>query len=433
MSQAVRQATVMRLYPNAAQEAILRQWTGAARYVWNQFVAHNKAKYAVEGKFDFHTQLSALLPKWKLDPERLWLGEPPAISLVDVSRRYDAALAKALKDRKKGNGNRTAGFPTFHKKREGYGSLYLTGQGLMLERQEDGKARGWLILPKGAGRIKMHGGLWPDGRIASARIRQAAGIWTVSIQFDGAVRPHPQHETERLGIDLGLDALVALPDGSKVEAPRLYREASCALARLQRRFGKQQTREEKAGKSAKDRSARQKAKLKRITALHRKVAAQRKDFTHKLSHELTAKARVIAMETLGVGSLARTRLAKSVYDAAWGELIRQIEYKAAWRGGTVLKMGRFERSSGCCPDCGHVGQKLALAERRWTCAVCGVVHDRDTAAARWIERYAHAAEVPAEAGTGRPLQRGLGLRRKAPGRTANVEISAQVCLGVESK
>lgn len=417
----VRQAAVFRLYPNAAQESTLRQWTGAARYVWNQFVAHNQTRYEAEKKFDFHAQLSALLPQWKLDPERQWLGDPPAISLVDVSRRYDAALSKALKDRKKPG--RKAGFPTFHAKREGYGSLYLTGQGLKLERQDGAKARGWLVLPKGAGRIRMHGGQWPDGKIASARIKQQAGVWSVAIQFDGAARAAPAPAVDRMGIDLGLDALVALDDGTKIEAPRLYRQAASELGRLQRRFGRQETREKQAGRHNKDRSRRQKGRLQRIQALHRKVAARRRDFTHQVSNELTAKARVIAMERLGVGSLARTRLAKSIHDAAWGELIRQIEYKAAWRGRVVLKMGRFERSTGCCPDCGEAGQKLALSERRWVCGNCGAAHDRDTAAARWIGLYAQAAEVPADAGTGRPLQRGLGLRRKAPGRTANVETN----------
>lgn len=423
-----RQATVFRLYPNAGQEDILRQWTGAARYVWNQFVAHNKAKYDTEKKFDFHAQLSAMLPKWKLDPERQWLNAPPAISLVDVSRRYDAALSKALKDRKNTSGKK-AGFPTFHAKKEGYGSLYLTGQGLKLMKQEGAAARGWLVLPKSAGNIKMHGGRWPDGKIVSARIKQHAGVWTLSVQFDGVVQPTKAPTTDRIGIDLGLNALVALGDGSKVEAPQLYRRSQRALATLQRRFGKQETREKKAGKTTKQRSNRQKARLQKIQAHHRKVAAQRKDFTHKVSNELTTKAQVIAMETLGVGSLARTRLAKSIYDAAWGELVRQIEYKAAWRGRTVLKMGRFERSTGCCPDCGHVGQKLALSERQWVCGECGVVHDRDTASARWIELFAQAAEVPADAGTGRPLRRGLGLRRKAPGRTANIEINTHASVG----
>ncbi|MCB1885427.1 MAG: helix-turn-helix domain-containing protein [Geminicoccaceae bacterium] len=61
----VRQAIVLRLYPAPEQAAALRGWMGCARFVWNNFVAHNKALYGGEKRFDFHARLSALLPGMK--------------------------------------------------------------------------------------------------------------------------------------------------------------------------------------------------------------------------------------------------------------------------------------------------------------------------------------------------------------------------------
>ena len=53
------------------------------------------------------------------------------------------------------------------------------------------------------------------------------------------------------------------------------------------------------------------------------------------------------------------------------------------QGHSTLIVDKWERSTGICPDCGHVlEEKLGLEERSWTCPECGAVHDRDVAAAR---------------------------------------------------
>jgi putative transposase len=67
-----------------------------------------------------------------------------------------------------------------------------------------------------------------------------------------------------------------------------------------------------------------------------------------------------------------------------GELVRQLEYKAAWHGRTFVKIDKFYPSSKRCFDCGHVLESLSLDVREWTCPQCGVRHDRDINAARNI-------------------------------------------------
>jgi putative transposase len=96
----VQQAAVFRIYPNQAQEAAFRQWAGAGRWIWNKCVEINRQLYALEGRFAFHGELSALLPEMKAVDGWAWLKEPPAIHLVDVSRRFDKALRDFLSDRR---------------------------------------------------------------------------------------------------------------------------------------------------------------------------------------------------------------------------------------------------------------------------------------------------------------------------------------------
>ena len=111
----------------------------------------------------------------------------------------------------------------------------------------------------------------------------------------------------------------------------------------------------------------------------------------------------------------RTRLARSVSDAGWSQLVRCIEEKAAQYGRTFARIGRFEPTSQVCSACGVKDGPKPLQVRQWRCQACGTVHDRDVNAARNILAAGradnknacgagvrpHLAAVGAEAGTHR--------------------------------
>jgi len=75
------------------------------------------------------------------------------------------------------------------------------------------------------------------------------------------------------------------------------------------------------------------------------------------------------------------RLAKSVSDAAMGELSRQLLYKARWHGVEVRVADRLFPSSKTCSGCGEVKKDLDLSTRTYSCENCGLVIDRDLNAA----------------------------------------------------
>ncbi|MFP4075012.1 MAG: zinc ribbon domain-containing protein [Halochromatium sp.] len=64
---------------------------------------------------------------------------------------------------------------------------------------------------------------------------------------------------------------------------------------------------------------------------------------------------------------------------------RQIEYKAQYRGVTVVFADRFFPSSKMCHACGQI-HDMPLSERQIICG-CGHVMDRDLNAAKNLDRY----------------------------------------------
>ena len=74
-------------------------------------------------------------------------------------------------------------------------------------------------------------------------------------------------------------------------------------------------------------------------------------------------------------------LAKSIQDASWGELLRQLSYKANWYGRTLYQINRWFPSSKTCSKCQFVVDSLPLHIREWACPKCNKYHDRDVNAA----------------------------------------------------
>jgi transposase len=74
--------------------------------------------------------------------------------------------------------------------------------------------------------------------------------------------------------------------------------------------------------------------------------------------------------------------------SSFGEIRRQLTYKTAWHGGTLIVADRWFASSKTCSACGAVKAKLALSERMYVCEWCGMVLDRDVNAAVNLARLA---------------------------------------------
>ena len=72
------------------------------------------------------------------------------------------------------------------------------------------------------------------------------------------------------------------------------------------------------------------------------------------------------------------KLAKSIQDVSWYELIRQLQYKSEWNNRVYHKVDRFYASSQICNNCNYKNEKTKnLSIRKWTCPEFGTYYNRD--------------------------------------------------------
>ena len=75
---------------------------------------------------------------------------------------------------------------------------------------------------------------------------------------------------------------------------------------------------------------------------HEKVTNTRKNNLHKISYKIISENQVIVSENLQIKNMVKNHhLAKSITDASWYELTRQLEYKAKWNERKYIKIDTF--------------------------------------------------------------------------------------------
>ena len=104
--------------------------------------------------------------------------------------------------------------------------------------------------------------------------------------------------------------------------------------------------------------------------------------------------------------LAKTKMAKSVYDAGWSQLKTMLEYQCA-HAGIVFKVVRETNTTRACSSCWLSGPQgvNGLRVRFWECVECGVLHDRDVNAAPECPQP-RGRTLPSRSWNPRPLGRG---------------------------
>ena len=348
-----------RFYPTAAQRLLLDRYFGTARWAWNHALERRSKAYRRRKESITGVDISRAITQLKKTSRYAWIKLTPATVVVQRLRDQDTAFQNFFAGR--------ARYPRFKKRGSGDRIRFQLDQ-----RQVDRMYRpGELLKLPGLGPLKLKWSRSPNGKPKMVTVRRdAAGAYFVSFACEELIQPLPA-AAGVVGVDTGITDLIVTSDGFKSGAGRHLAAKAARLARAQRVVARR-----KKG------SNRRRQAVARVAKLHRQVRDARADFTHKLSTTLIRENQVICVEDLNVkGMMKNRRLARSLADAAMGELHRQLAYKAQWHGRELHVIDRWAPSSKVCSGCGHKLDALPLSVRHWVCPQCEASHDRDINAA----------------------------------------------------
>ena len=392
-----------------------------------------------------------------------WLHTIARRVLVSGVKNADKAWDNYNKSRMKQRAGTRMGIPRFkrkgvsrdsftvpHETTGAYGTYYHEKDPEYARRKAQLKRRGISARPtitdyrhvrlSHLGVIRTHNTTKPlvkavraGANVKSYTVSRAADRWYVSILVEltrpSATPTRAQRSAGAVGVDLGVRYLAALSDE---QAPQRFAQypsleftgdgaPTLANPRWARTAEKRLVRLQRALSRAQKGSKRRARIVQQIARHHHLVALRRESGLHQVSKRLSTGYTLIGLEDLAVAGMTasaagtieapgknvrqKAGLNRSILDAAFSTLRRQLEYKASWYGSQVQIIDRFFASSQTCSACGaRAKTKLGLHVRVFECAACGVRIDRDVNAARNIRAEAvRMYEAQLAPGTGESL------------------------------
>ena len=192
-------------------------------------------------------------------------------------------------------------------------------------------------------------------------VQDARGRWYACV----TVKEFPKIKcgTGQVGIDLGCKDSAVSSDGD-VLTTKLTHQYAEKLAIAQRAKNK-----------------------KRVKAIHAKIKNTRQDLIHKFTSKLVKANSLIVVGQIKSTSFTSSKLAKSVYDAGWFEIKRQLDYKCANAGCHYTEVNEAY-STQTWSNCGSRQDspkgRSGLGIRVWFCRSCKTTHNRDVNGAKNI-------------------------------------------------
>jgi putative transposase len=325
-----------RLHPTFQQTVCLERQLEFQRELYNAALEERIGAWKWERRsVSYFDQCRTLTGLGEVRPEVLSCG----VTLCrGTLKRLDRAYRSFYRRLKRGE---APGFPRF-KSASRFNSLqWEDANGWRLKSPES------RLFAFGIGDIKVNLHRPIVGVPKAITVKRDGKKWWLSVRcVDVPAEPLPT-TGRNVGIDLGVENLVATSDGKLIVGEQFGARAKSQLAIAQRKLARQQHG-----------SKRRLAQLAHIAQLHRQIAHQRLNASHQLSRQLVNEYDLIAIEDLAInnmvrapkakpdpdrpgeylrnGAAAKAALNRSIHDAGWGKLASQLLYKAESAGRVVV-------------------------------------------------------------------------------------------------
>ena len=233
-------------------------------------------------------------------------------------------------------------------------------------------------------RLKEKGYVPSKGIVKSGTISMKAGRYFVSVLVD---MPEKQvantRYTEGIWVDLGIKDFATCSHKEKpfknINKTKQVKKIEKKLRREQKRLSKQYENKKKRGETTATYSANIAKQVKKIQAIHLKLANIRTNYINEVVSELAkTKPTHITIEDLNVSGMMNNRcLSKAIAGQKFYEFRTKLTCKCTENGIELRIVDRWYPSSKTCSCCGSIKKDLKLSDRTYHCLECGVVIDRD--------------------------------------------------------
>ena len=361
-----------RLIPTPAQEAVLRDHCGHARYVWNLAVEQHShwhpGRTSAPGYLEQCRQLTAARA------EHPWLAAGSQTVQQQALRDFTQAMAAFF------DPANPAGRPSWRKagRNEGF---RIVGRGRQWDMRRVSRHVGEIWVPKaGWVRFRWSRTVPPDAK--SYRVtRDRAGSWHVAFAVIPAPVPAPGNG-QVVGIDRGVAVSAALSTGQRLHCPGLGVRERTRLRRLQRKLARS------------NRGSNGRGRVKHaIARLKARETDRRQDWTEKVSTGIARRFDLIRVEDLKITNMTRSAkgtrenpgrnvrhkagLNRGILASGWGLLVRRLEDKAPGRVEKIKPHYTSQR----CSACGLVDRGSRESQAVFRCTACGFACNADVNAA----------------------------------------------------
>ena len=353
-----------RMYPNDEQKILINKTFGSARYTYNHYLdkmINNGYKKPYDNIQDYVD---------KLKYEATFLQEIDSIVIRQSLFNLDNAYQKMF--------NKQGGYPKFKSKygRNSYNipAVYNKYKGIEQCNIELNLQTRQLKLPN-LNLVKIRGYRNIDsinGRIKNATIsKEPTGKYYVSVLYEIPDIKTIVRSRTIVGIDIGIKKLLTLSDGTTIDNIHTQEKYQKRIKRKQRELSRKVKGSNNYYKCKKE-----------LAILYSKLANSRKYYIHKITKSITDEYDIITCEKLITQKMIikgkENQLSTKINDATFSEIIRQLSYKAKFKGKKFYQINTYYPSSQICSRCDNQDKKYKnLNEREYKCTKCGQVLDRD--------------------------------------------------------
>ena len=351
-----------RLYPDKEQKILLNKYFGSSRFIYNHYLYNNKNN----GYQNAYSNISDYVNNLKY--QYPFLQEIDSILIRKTLFHLDDNLKKYYES--------GFGYPKYKSKYDRYSyttsAIYRSYKDKQYCNIEVDLVNRKIKLPKlkwinirGYRNIKSI-----NGKIVNATIsKEKNGKYYVSVIYDMVdIKSSEFIPRNIVGIDLGIKKLLTLSDGITCDNNKYIEKYEKRIKRLQRELDRKQKRSNNYYKCK-----------KKLAILYSKLKNARNYYLHEITKKITDEYDIITCEKLSTKSMImKKELSKSISDASFSEILRQLEYKSRYKNKLFYQIDRYYPSSQECSVCGNIDKSYKdLNKRKYKCSKCHNEIDRD--------------------------------------------------------